>query len=288
MARARNIKPAIMANEQLAELPALTRLLFIYLWMLADREGRLEDRPKRIAVQALPYDRAADAEEMLEALCANNFIARYVAAGKKVIQIVNFYRHQTPHGTEKDGELPDEEGLFSVHARGKNGYATGGISFQNESGVVIKQSPNQTLTVKEHPDSRFLIPDSLIPEEGAIAPVGKADLPACRTQEIVDMYHTVLPELPRVKVMSDGRRKAIAKFWRWVMTSTKTDGTRRAETGEQTLSWICTYFERARENDFLMGRGSKAPGHEGWRCDLDFLLTDRGIKQVIEKTGGAA
>ena len=49
MARSRNIKPSIMANEELAELEPLSRLLFIYLWMLADKAGRLEDRPKRIA-----------------------------------------------------------------------------------------------------------------------------------------------------------------------------------------------------------------------------------------------
>ena len=67
MARARNIKPAIMDNDDLAELAPLTRLLFVYLWMLADREGRLEDRPKRIAAQALPFDRNVDAGAMLAA-----------------------------------------------------------------------------------------------------------------------------------------------------------------------------------------------------------------------------
>lgn len=122
----------------------------------------------------------------------------------------------------------------------------------------------------------------------AIASVGKADLPACRTQDVVDAYHAALPELPGVKLMNDGRRKAVGKLWRWVLNSTKTDGTRRAETAEQALAWIKAYFERARENDFIMGRGTKAPGHEGWRCDFDFLLTDKGMKHVIEKTGGAS
>lgn len=64
MARSRNIKPGIMANEDLAELDAMERLLFIYLWMLADREGRLEDRPKRIKAEALPYD-SLDADQAL-------------------------------------------------------------------------------------------------------------------------------------------------------------------------------------------------------------------------------
>lgn len=158
MARSRNIKPAIMDNEQLAELPALTRLLFIYLWMLADREGRLEDRPKRIGAQALPYDRTADPEEMLAVLCSGGFIARFEVAGKRVIEIVNFNKHQAPHGTEKDSELPDSEGLFSVHERGKNGYASGVIKFKNAEGIVVKQASNKPLTVKEPPDS--LIPDT--------------------------------------------------------------------------------------------------------------------------------
>ncbi len=90
MARSRNIKPAIMDNEQLSDLPPLTRLLFIYIWMLADRDGRLEDRPKRIGAQALPYDRDADINAMLEDLQKAGFIERYEADGVACIQIINF------------------------------------------------------------------------------------------------------------------------------------------------------------------------------------------------------
>ena len=79
MARARNIKPGIMANERLAELPPEARLLFIYSWMLADREGRIEDRPKRIAAQALPYDRDVDVDDLLCQLANAGFITRYPA-----------------------------------------------------------------------------------------------------------------------------------------------------------------------------------------------------------------
>ena len=110
MARARNIKPAIMDNEELAELGPLTRLLFIYLWMLADREGRLEDRPKRIAAQALAYDRAADVPAMLDDLQCHGFIKRYVSGGVACIQITGFSKHQNPHGTEKNSALPNADG----------------------------------------------------------------------------------------------------------------------------------------------------------------------------------
>lgn len=115
--------------------------------------------------------------------------------------------------------------------------------------------------------------------------VGKADaLPRCETQSVVDLYHDTLPELPAVRVMSDARQKAVRSFWKFVLTSKKSDGTKRAETAEQALAWIGGYFDRARHNDFLMGRGSKAPGHEGWQCDFDFLLSEKGKKHVLEKT----
>ncbi|MDI9733891.1 hypothetical protein QM259_16735 [Acinetobacter baumannii] len=48
MARSRNIKPSFFMNEDIIELPFEARLLFIGLWILADREGRLENRPKKI------------------------------------------------------------------------------------------------------------------------------------------------------------------------------------------------------------------------------------------------
>ena len=47
MARSRNIKPSFFMNEDIIELPYEARLLFIGLWTLADREGRLENRPKK-------------------------------------------------------------------------------------------------------------------------------------------------------------------------------------------------------------------------------------------------
>lgn len=116
-----------------------------------------------------------------------------------------------------------------------------------------------------------------------------AKLPTCPSQAIVDLYHEVLPGLPAVRLMNDGRRKALSKTWTWVLTTSPTPGgPKRATTAEEALAWFRRYFERASENDFLMGRTPRASNHAGWECDLDFLLTDRGMKHVIEKTVVAA
>ena len=109
--------------------------------------------------------------------------------------------------------------------------------------------------------------------------------PNCPHSLIVQSYHDVLPELPRVKLMdSKGRKGKIADFWKWVLTSTKSDGVKRAKNADEALAWIRAYFERATSNDFLMGRGGRAEAHATWRCDFDFLLSEKGKRQVIEKT----
>ncbi len=99
--RIRTIKPEFFKHDGLASLPPLTRLLFQGLWCLADCEGRLEDRPARIKVEVLPYDKA-DTDAMLSELERGGFIERYQADGLKLIQVVSFTRHQRISGKEAD------------------------------------------------------------------------------------------------------------------------------------------------------------------------------------------
>lgn len=117
---------------------------------------------------------------------------------------------------------------------------------------------------------------------------GDDKLPSCPVDAIVGLYHEQLPELPSVKLLSDKRKRALRKVWRWVLTSKKSDGQPRATTAEEACTWLRGYFGRARKNDFLMGRGPRTAEHANWQCDLDFLLTDNGMKHVIEKTKGGA
>lgn len=111
-----------------------------------------------------------------------------------------------------------------------------------------------------------------------------AKLTTCPLDQIVAVYHEVLPELPKVRVMDKAREKAIRERWAWVMSSTRPDGTRRAETLEQGLTWFREYFGLTRENDFLMGRTPRSGEHANWRPDIEFLCKSQGLKHVLEKT----
>lgn len=105
MARKRNVHPKFFINEDIAELDPLTRLFFIGMWTLADRDGRMEDRPKKLKGEILPYDNC-DGEEMVSSIADKGFIVRYEISGKRYIQIVNWLKYQDIHPKEALSVIP--------------------------------------------------------------------------------------------------------------------------------------------------------------------------------------
>lgn len=164
MARARNIKPGLFTNEVLVDLPAFDRLLFIGLWCLADREGRLEDRVKRIKMELFPCDNY-DIDAGLNNLVGAGFITRYTSEGHAVIEVSNFTKHQNPHGSEKDSDLPDINGYLTVYER-KNKLVVKG-SGRKVHVTELSNTVTAPLEPVNPPLHNALIPDSgfLIPEE---------------------------------------------------------------------------------------------------------------------------
>lgn len=119
MARSRNIKPSFFTNDTLAECPALARILFAGLWTIADREGRLEDRPKKIRAEVLPYDEF-DCDSYLNLLADKGFIIRYKSSENQYIQIVNFQKHQNPHVKEAESTIPAPDKNSSSNSLNRN------------------------------------------------------------------------------------------------------------------------------------------------------------------------
>jgi len=258
VARSRNIKPGFFTNEQLVELSFETRLLFIGLWTLADRDGRLEDRPKKIKMELFPAD-SVDVSSMLADLAKAGFINRYTVNDVACIQVVNWAKHQAPHHTERASTLPEQ------HEHG---------SLTVKSQKHLRGNP---------PDS--LIPDSLIPEEG-MAKTGAADLspqsqPAdangvqtsllvcdCPHQAIVNLYHELLPSACQIRDWTPARSIALRTRW-------------REDAKRQNLDWWRRFFTYVGESDFLMGRTS-SPGRKPFLLDIDWLLKSANFVKVRE------
>ena len=93
MPRIRQIKPEFYLDDELAQCSRDARLLFPGLWILADRAGRLENRPAKIKAQIFPYDCDIDAgkiTELLRQLEARRFIFVYEVEDRSYIQIRTF------------------------------------------------------------------------------------------------------------------------------------------------------------------------------------------------------
>jgi len=78
-------------------LPYEARLLYQGLWCLADKAGRLEDRPKYLKAEIFPYDNI-NIEKFLNLLCQPNipdrpekvFIRRYTVMIENILIFLNF------------------------------------------------------------------------------------------------------------------------------------------------------------------------------------------------------
>jgi hypothetical protein len=151
--RARNIKPALFKNEVLGTADPLYTILFEGLWCMADREGRLEDRPARIKAEVFPY-RAIDVEALLKWLADANFVDRYIQNGAKVIQVVEFLRHQHPHRNEAPSELPSKKQKVKRSKTSTIGRSASAIGGSTPADSLLR-IPSSLI-----PDPLNLIPDS--------------------------------------------------------------------------------------------------------------------------------
>jgi len=155
MPRRRTLTPEFFSDEDLASLPYEARLLYAGLWCYADREGRLEDRPKYLKVMLFPYDRV-DVDKLLTILAtpqlpdrpAKRFISRYQVDGRQYIEIVEFLKHQSPHPHESASQFPDPSlhvitsNDLPLHVTANNDMATLPVT-SNQEPVKGPRTKNQ-------------------------------------------------------------------------------------------------------------------------------------------------
>jgi len=199
MARARNIKPGTFKNELLGEADPMLTLLFISLWTLADKRGRLEDRPLRIKAETFPYRENININGYLTELERLGFICRYVVNGCAYLQVLNFEKHQTPHKTEKESVIPPPPSIDQE------------IPIKTDSCHLTVKEP-----LNDDKETEALPPDSLIPDSSNTdsrfidSPAEPEPQAASKKQKL---NYSCWPEIPNDNILEDWkamrkRRKA--------------------------------------------------------------------------------
>lgn len=87
---------------------------------------------------------------------------------------------------------------------------------------------------------------------------------ACPHQQIIDLYHEILPTLRGVKIWTDKREKHLQARW-------------REDPKRQNLDWWRDYFRIVAASDFLMGQNDR-----GFTADLEWLVNQANMTKVLE------
>lgn len=98
------------------------------------------------------------------------------------------------------------------------------------------------------------------------APPGRPD---CPHQEIIGLYHELLPACREVVTWPEHRQKLLRTRW-------NEDPTR------QSLDWWRRFFAYVAKSKFLNGRGPCAPGRDPFVADLEWLVRPMNFVKVIE------
>ena len=191
MPRSRNIKPGLFKNEILGDADPIYSLLFVGLWTLADKEGRLENRPKKIKAEIFPYRFDLDLSMALAWLMDESFIVEYGIGGKSYFQINNWHKHQSPHHKEVKSEIPSIEQVEKLNENQRLADA----QLKHDSSMdhgQLKESASSPLI----PDSLNLIPDSLnlIPDSLNLIPSGTTSVDSSPPKKQVKRFVKPTPQ----------------------------------------------------------------------------------------------
>ncbi len=107
--RRREISPEFWTDEKVVSVSDGAKLLFQGLWNLADREGRLEDRPLVIGFKVRPWDPTA-ASRYLDELVGAKLVVRYEVGDERYLLVPNFCEHQHVHPKEVPSRIPPPGG----------------------------------------------------------------------------------------------------------------------------------------------------------------------------------
>lgn len=166
----------------------MAQLLFAGLWCLADKEGRLKDQPRYIKAEIFPYY-DCDVNGELTKLQREGFIRRYESHGIAVVEIINFKKHQSPHHTEKDSQLPafDSASVCKQTRKDVNRDLTVNPPKQDGGNPSDSLIPDSLIPSSLIPDSPK--EDSPIPDSKTVAPPKNPATPA-KTSQVWESYAT--------------------------------------------------------------------------------------------------
>lgn len=124
--------------------------------------------------------------------------------------------------------------------------------------------------------------DGVLQEETTVTPTLKTNRRSrynqVPCQDIADCYNEILGGcLPRVQLLSEARKRAIAARWFEVMGTKAPNGKVRFENAEDGVKWFASVFRKITKNAFWMG-----DNQSGFAVNFDWIFKPTNFLKVLE------
>lgn len=237
MARIRTIKPDFWTDEKLTECSLSARLFFIGTWNFADDNGNLVRSSKKLKMQIFPADHI-DSEQLVLELIEIGVLVEYEVKGEKYLHIRGFKRHQVINRPSKTG-LPEPTFLEGIDdsSVSTHGVITDGREGKGREGKGKELKP-------------------FVPSDAG---------DQCPHQQIIGLYHEVLPMCPRVRDWTTARATQLRARW-------------NEDKNRQSLDYWRRFFDYVKTCDFLVGKAGRDP----FFADLEWLTKSGNFTKVRE------
>lgn len=245
-------------------LSPLSRLAFIGLWNFCDDGGNHPASARTLKAEVFPGDdtlTSVEVDGLVAQMLAQGLLVAYEASGKSYWHTVGWHHQRidkptikhppfAPSATPARMPAADDStsplGVLDDESTNALGALTPGVEGSGEEGRRDDEDGNNS---------------------AAAEPSSPAD--SCPHQQIIALFHEVLPAARRVREWTPSRQQALRARW-------------REKPERQSLDWWRKLFGYVSASDFLCGRNKPAPGRKPFDLSLDWLCKSENLVKVVE------
>lgn len=179
-----------------------------------------------------------------------------------VIKFVNWavYQLERPAGDQQDGQQATSKRPAGDHIQ----------ECKNINNTSLREVVDATAST---PDQQ---PENVEADENTTESK-RPTAPPCPHQQILALYHELLPELPRMKIWDGARQQNLTARWRerWKAGhyATQADG---------LAYWRRMFVYISSRCDWLMGRTENYGGRKAFQASLDWIVKPQNFAKIIE------
>ena len=266
----RIVRAGILTSDAVNTLSWPAEVLYRRLHSIVDDYGRYDGRSSLLRAHLYPLkiDKVSEADvgKWLTECVTAGLVSFYRVAGRPYVEVTKFgarVRAETSKWPSSDDAEPQSLTTADICAQPHADAAVFvDVDVDVEKGVITPSSPAVAADPPTPPSPTERLP--------------------CPHGHIRALFAEKLPSLPQIRKWDADRERALRSRW---SEQAREKGWTTADEG---IEWFGRFFIAVSENDWAMGRSGRGKGHEKWECDIDYLLSVKGFRRIIETAGREA